>query len=131
MLFTVCFSNLTTTMMSSQEIFIRQNTKTKRVTSLEDVPTSDPPPQPHKGEKKSPHLNNRPSSRFWDHLSHIWLTRCALREFDRRTSQLVISTPKYPSALKGYPVRDLKRFARHRGPSLCDLGGVSTYSLCL
>lgn len=128
MFFTVYFNKLTNTMMTSQEISTRQNTKRKRVTSIEAVPTSDPPPQPHRGEKKSPHLHNRPSSKFWDNLSHIWLTRSALREFDRRAAQLVISTPKYPSDLNGYPVRDLERFARRGGPSLGDLGGVGTSS---
>ena len=131
MFVTLCFSNPTTTMMTLQEISMRQNAKRKRVTSIEAVPTLDPPPQPHKGEKKWPHLYKRPSSKFWDNLSRIWLSRCALQEFDRRTAQLVISTPKYPSDLKRYPVRDLERFARHGGPSLRDLRGVSTPSLCL
>ena len=132
MFLTACLSIFPTTMMMPlREVSVGQNTKRKRVTSTEATPTSDPPPQPPKGQKTLSRLHNGPSPSFWDSLSRVWLTRCALREFDRRTVKLVVPTQKYPPDLKGYPVKELERFARHGGPSLRDLRGVRSPSLCL
>ena len=132
MFFTVYFSIFPTTMMMPlREGSVGQNIKRKRVTSTEAAPTSDPPPQPPKCQKKLSRLHNEPSPAFWDSLSRVWLTRSALREFDRRTVEVVRPTPKYPPDLKGYPVKELERFARHGGPSLRDLRGVVSLNLCL
>ncbi|KAF2229648.1 hypothetical protein EV356DRAFT_455391 [Viridothelium virens] len=84
---------------------------------------------------------------FWDSLSKVWLTKHALREFDRRNSR-----PHSPGRQSHRPItrnflteqrnvrkpisaadflrnsapgrwRDVKRFARHGGPGLSDLVG--------
>ncbi|WEW59006.1 hypothetical protein PRK78_004474 [Emydomyces testavorans] len=109
-----------------------------------------PSPPPFKRQKKLPHhapgYIDTPA--FWDSLSKIWLTKHALREFNRRNSLLhapchqarSLTTQKFlveqrnvrqciaaadllrnsaPKCLK-----DVKRFARHGGPNLSDLVGV-------
>jgi hypothetical protein len=85
------------------------------------------------------------SSEFWDSLSKIWLTKYALRELNRRnTKPLARSQVQQPflaevrklykpiqsadELLYNYPlkiVKDIKLFARHGGPDLTDLRGVS------
>lgn len=47
------------------------------------------------------------------HLSGVWLTRFALQELDRRTVQLIIPKPKYPSDFEGDST--LKLFNGDRG----------------
>ena len=54
------------------------------------------------------------------------LCRRAFREFDRRTVQSVTPKPPVRSVLKGDLVKQLKRFARHGGPDLRDIRGVSS-----
>ena len=68
---------------------------------------------------------------YWDTLSKLWLTPCALRELDRRNKKLVgpdriaISCkPDGEPDLIDYHPQQLKRFARYGGPDLCDLRGV-------
>lgn len=77
--------------------------------------------------------------RFWDTLSKAWLTRRALREFDRRnaardreqthTTDLGFwprnRSPIGVSQLTAASRKNLKRFARRGGPSLTDLRNVS------
>lgn len=67
------------------------------------------------------------SAEFYDSLTKVWLTRRALKELDRRTSQ--VSSPQHPvsSPQCVYPesfVNKIQRFAKHGGPDLCDLRGV-------
>lgn len=59
---------------------------------------------------------------FWDNLSKVWLTRHALREVDRRNS----AQPAAKSPAPAVHTTDLARFARHGGPGLDHLRGVST-----
>lgn len=65
---------------------------------------------------------------FWDSLSQVSLTRHALKEHNRRNrsaAELYTPAPEKPSDL-GKGVGDhIKRFARHGGPNLGDLRGVS------
>jgi hypothetical protein len=91
---------------------------------------------------------------FWDNLSKIWLTKNALRELDRRNSQLAPSSPRSPRRRFHRPVtrralaereknclpapsaanflrhcglrclKDIKLSARRGGPDLADLRGV-------
>ena len=91
---------------------------------------------------------------FWDNLSRIWLTKRALRELDRRNTQLGpskslgwSSEPLRPVVLRGSSFlkkddwlfqsateflrrctptcrKKIKSFARHGGPDLSDLKGV-------
>ena len=71
---------------------------------------------------------------YWDSLSKLWLTRRALDELDRRNRQR--ASPARPATTRRLDLGDepgrsnslskqLKRFARHGGPDLRDLGGVS------
>jgi hypothetical protein len=71
-------------------------------------------------------INSRTESsnfppQFWDDLSKVWLTPRALRELDRRNSIKPRPEPKTPEVY----TTTLARFARHGGPYLCDLRGVS------
>lgn len=72
------------------------------------------------------------TTNFWDSLSKVWLTRSALEELDRRNrlwASPVKSTVVTRQDLGDVPVQDtsqkLKRFARHGGPDLRGLRGVS------
>jgi hypothetical protein len=56
---------------------------------------------------------------FWDNLSRIWLTPRALRELDRRTVDQAL--PK----VSGAECQSSARFARHGGPDISCLRGVS------
>ena len=68
---------------------------------------------------------------FWDNLSKVHLTKGALREFDRRK----LSNPCQVARCSVHtvvPLTDqnpshLKRFARHGGPDLTHIRGVSEY----
>jgi hypothetical protein len=97
---------------------------------------------------------SQPTSAYWDNLSKIWLTKSALRELSRRNSQPVLSQPPSLSRRSRRPItriylaelrsrrviqpasdflrhcepevsKEIKRFARHGGPDLSDLKGVS------
>jgi hypothetical protein len=65
-------------------------------------------------------------------VSKLWLTRRALKEFDRRNQENRCSPRAIPStwtdnlyATAKNPSNQLKRFARHGGPDLRDLRAVS------
>lgn len=65
---------------------------------------------------------------YWDTLSKVWLTRGALREFDRRNDQaaeesLSLIPTTLPTPLGPYR-QEIKRFARRGGPNLTHLRGV-------
>ncbi|KAF2195614.1 hypothetical protein K469DRAFT_681898 [Zopfia rhizophila CBS 207.26] len=94
-----------------------QNRKRKR--TVKAAPATDPPT---KHRKRSRQRFKTPPE-FWDNLSRVPLCRRALREFNRRT--VLPSAPKPPvrSVLEGDLVKQLKRFARHGGPSLRDIRG--------
>jgi hypothetical protein len=68
--------------------------------------------------------------RFWDTLSKIRLSRGAVREFDRRTSETrQRQRLSAPSTIPTLPARHrpLQRFSRHGGPDLAHLRGVSFF----
>ncbi len=95
---------------------------------------------------------SRPNpSLFWDGLSKIWLTKDALREFDRRNSNSIDHSISRPTDRPATPtsltrrlnrhqrkrtadvflhdctpesLKTIKRFARNGGTDLCDLRGV-------
>lgn len=83
---------------------------------IPELSQSNPPPKKAKLKRES---NFSPV--FWDNLSKIWLTPCALRELNRRNSAYTL--PILPEV---YPT-DLARFARHGGPDLCHLRGVRVH----
>ena len=109
-----------------------------------------PSPPPSKRQEKLPHHSpgyiDTPA--FWDSLTKIWLTKHALKEFNRRNSR-----PRSPCCQARRPtirnflaeqrnvrqrisaadflrnsapkhLKDVKQFARHGGPDLSDLVGV-------
>lgn len=104
---------------------------------------------PWKNAKRPLQSQQETTTAYWDSLSKLWLTRRALSELDRRNRQRASSVrttvagrgnlrdakgvrqrkkkPKKTTeqgVLKN-PSKQLKRFARHGGPDLRDLGGVS------
>lgn len=97
-----------------------------------DEPVTDDRLPAAKRQKPTPQVNtysvHRPPS-FWDTLSKIQLTGGALREFDRRTVQNELQQPIIPVSEGPLPtgpaLQRLKRFARHGGPDLAYLRGVS------
>jgi hypothetical protein len=111
-------------------------------------------PQLHSKRQKLSHQSaSHSSSDFWDDLSKIWLTKYALRELDRRNAKLPQQslhqqrlhrpvTRKFLAELKkphkstqsasnflrsctAKTLKDIWVFARHGGPDLSDLRGVS------
>ena len=99
-----------------------------RKRQLEAEPTTDSsPPLTTKRQKLENHQPYRtPPSWFWDNLSRLWLTPRALREFDRRTVWSTAPVPPHRTGKEDIDLAQLKRFARHGGPSLGDLRAVSS-----
>ncbi|KAL8698073.1 MAG: hypothetical protein Q9224_002018 [Gallowayella concinna] len=58
---------------------------------------------------------------FWDNLSKLWLTRCALQEFDRRTVWPTAPTKPRSTGAEHVDFAQLQFFAADGGPSLDDL----------
>ncbi|KAK3178843.1 hypothetical protein OEA41_000980 [Lepraria neglecta] len=94
----------------------------KRKLSIEEGSTTvsslSPPTKRRKQVNQQQH---RTPSSFWDNLSRQWLTRRALREFDRRTVPTIVPVPLDRSGKENICLAQLKRLARHGGPSLGDL----------
>ncbi len=93
----------------------------------EEHSTTATPQHPWKKAKRSRQSQQDTNTAYWDSLSKLWLTRCALDELNRRNRQRA-SPVRTASArrqdLEGEPGQ-LKRFARYGGPDLRDLRGVS------
>ena len=91
------------------------------------VATPSPLP-PWKRVKQPFQSHQEANTAFWDSLSKVWLTKCALEEFNRRTARL--ASPARPAPLSPRDLRrktrsdQIKHFARHGGPDLCGLRGV-------
>ena len=98
----------------------------KRKRTIEPAPAADPQPLLQaKRRKRSRRQRDKTPPEFWDNLSRVPLCRRALREFDRRTVQPITPQPPVRSILNGDLVKQLKCFARHGGPDLRDIRGVS------
>src|SRR5204863_1209687 len=69
--------------------------------------------------KEEPQPEPQSASPFRD--SKLWLTRSALKELERRTAKPVKPVPIYEFNLTRECSNQIKRFARHGGPDLCDL----------
>ena len=99
----------------------------KRQLCVEAEPTNDssllPITKRRKLEKQQRH---RTPSWFWDNLSRQWLTPRALQEFDRRTEWPATHLPPDRTGKEDIDLAQLKRFARHGGPSLGHLRAVSS-----
>ena len=100
--------------------------KRKLVVEAEPKTNSSPPATNKRRKLKNQQRHQTPSS-FWDNLSRLWLTPRALREFDRRTEWPVTPIPLERTGKEEDIDRlQLKRFARHGGPSLDHLRAVSS-----
>ena len=109
--------------------------KRKRAATEEHSTIAATSPQPPwKRAKRSFELRQEASTAYWDSLSKLWLTRRALDELKRRNRHT--ASPVRTAAARRldwggepdpleYPSKQLKRFARHGGPDLRDLRGVS------
>ncbi len=97
----------------------------KRQLSEAELETDFPPQPTSKRQKFEDHQRHQTPSCFWDNLSRQWLTRRTLREFDRRTVWPAAPIPPQRTGKENINLAKLKRFARHGGPSLGDIRGVS------
>jgi len=97
----------------------RQLSKAESETNLSPQPTA-------KRQKLEDQQRHQTPSSFWDNLSRLWLTRRALREFDRRTIWPAAPVPPHRTGKENIDFAKLKRFARHGGPSLGNIRGVSS-----
>lgn len=93
----------------------------KRQLSTEVEPTTDSSPPPTAKRRKLENQRHRTPSSFWDNLSRQWLTPRALQEFDRRIVPPAAPVPPDQTDKKDIDLIQLKRFARHGGPSLGNL----------
>lgn len=84
--------------------------------------------------KRRRHSQYGANAAFWDSLSKVWLTRRALDELNRRNRERTKAVrpavvrnldPKDATRLLRNPSLQLKLFAKHGGPDLRDLAGVS------
>jgi hypothetical protein len=113
---------------------------------------------PLKRQKVSQHASRtQPPLDFWGDLSKIWLTKYALREFNRRNARhlshssarraprpvtraflkkkrlnTIQSVGDFLQNCASKTVKDIKLFAKHGGPDLSDIRGVCNmaYLLC-
>ena len=89
--------------------------------------TDSSPPATNKRRKLENQPRHRTPSSFWDNLSRQWLTPRALQEFDRRTEWPATPIPPERTGKEeDIDLLQLKRFARHGGPSLDHLRAVSS-----
>lgn len=80
-----------------------------------------------KERKKCRHNGGRPPQ-FWDSLSTIPLVEAALEELDRRNN-LAEEESDIPDSTTDQVDCDLVHFARHGGPDLTDLRGISFWEM--
>ncbi|EED23188.1 conserved hypothetical protein [Talaromyces stipitatus ATCC 10500] len=90
----------------------------------EQIPADAPPEQLLKKQKvKHPSGSLLPAA-FWDNLSKVWLTHNALRELDRRNTQIsAIQATRSSRPVTSKDRKDIRRFARQGGPDLSELRG--------
>ena len=99
----------------------------KRKLCVEGEPSTDSSPPPTiKRQKIENQQQHRTYHSFWDNLSRLWLTPSALKEFDRRTEWPAVPVPPKQTGKEDINPVQLKRFARHGGPSLNHLRAVSS-----
>ena len=98
----------------------------KRQLCVQAEPTTDSSPPIAKRRKLEKQQRHGTPSWFWDNLSRQWLTPRTLREFDRRTEWPAAPLPPNRTDEEDIDLAQLKRFARHGGPSLGHLRAVSS-----
>jgi hypothetical protein len=89
------------------------------------------PPKRAKLQKRYSHITQscqdeqQSRIRIWNSLSKVWLTRRALEQQDRETRyQAQPASARLPLLSSEGSCEELKRFARHGGPDLCDIRGA-------
>ncbi len=104
--------------------------------AIEEEHSTTGTPQPlWKRTKRRRQSQQETNIAYWDSISKLWLTRRALDELNRRNRKR--ASPVRTTITRGLDLGDeagplknpsekLKRFARHGGPDLRDLGGVSS-----
>ena len=101
------------------------NEKRKLYVEEEPMTESSPLLTTKRRKRERPQRFRTPAS-FWDSLSRLWLTSRALREFDRRTVWPATPVMLECTGEEEIDLAQLKRFARHGGPCLNNLRGVSS-----
>lgn len=79
---------------------------------------------PSKKQKVEEDQQRQTPDPFWDNLSQVWLTRRALREFDRRTVWPAVPAPPHQTGKERVNIEKLKHFAKHDGANIDDIRNV-------
>ena len=111
--------------MPSESTAMSPNRKRKLCVDTQLTTDSSPPPTNKRRKLQNQQRHQTPSS-FWDNLSRLWLTPRALQEFDRRTLWPAAPVPPERTGKENIDLVQLRRFARHGGPSLDHLRAVSS-----
>lgn len=105
--------------------------------AIEEEPSTNTPASaqpPWKKAKRRRQPRQETNTAYWDSLSRLWLTRQALDELDRRNRQRTSPVRRATTCRQdlvgvkgqlGNPSKRLLHFARHGGPDIRDLIGVS------
>ncbi|KAL8821819.1 MAG: hypothetical protein Q9223_000231 [Gallowayella weberi] len=91
--------------------------------SLDAVQPTEHPTSPSQSKRQKGEYQQREEEvrNFWDELPKLWLTRSALREFDRRTVWPTAPSKPHSIGAEQNDSTQLKYFAENSGPSLEDL----------
>jgi len=125
---------LMTTLASEIQPSSGQKRQRCAIEEEQSTTTVTSPQPPWKRVKRPFQSRQEANAAYWDSLSKLSLTRRALKEFDRRNRRTARPAgtahesgshlSRDPPALKDCS-NQIKRFARHGGPDLRDLRGVS------
>lgn len=107
----------------SSEKAAKPNLRKRQLSVGVELGIESPPPSAKRRKLENQQRHKTPSW-FWDNLSRLWLTRRTLREFDRRTVSPATPLPPNRTGKGNIHLVQLKRFAKHGGPSLSDLRAV-------
>lgn len=80
---------------------------------------------PKAKKKNGRGVRHRAPPTYWDKLSYVPFVKGALEEFDRRSKQPFSPLPPLSCRLREDRIPKLKLFAKHGGPDLSVLRGVS------
>jgi hypothetical protein len=123
--------------------------ESRRKRLLSELPQPNDTSYPTSKRQKLSYPSEPPAS-FWDNLSTIWLTKRALRELNRRNTEVaavpsrtphrrracqckiaLYNSTDYLRACKPRILKNIKLFARQGGPDLSDLRNVCIASYLL